>query len=151
MSSRFLSLYPTGDRRNNEDDRNGPMAGEALFAVREADVLGRFEFGLPFPELNLPYALPSAAYRVTIDQLATAGFGNAGYGWGTVAADFDNTARTSVLAVLDPTGTLELDPSIIQVFITPVPEPSAFALSAGGLAVLALALQRRRRALVARP
>lgn len=145
MSSRFLSLYPTGDRRNNEDDRNGPMAGEALFAVREADVLGRFEFGLPFPELNLPYALPSAAYRVTIDQLATAGFGNAGYGWGTVAADFDNTARTSVLAVLDPTGTLDLDPSIIQVFITPVPEPSAFTLSAGGLAVVAFVLRRRRQ------
>jgi hypothetical protein len=144
MSSRFLSLYPAGDRRNNEDDRNGPMAGEALFAVREADVLGRFEFGLPFPELNLPYALPSAAYRVTIDQLATAGFGNSGYGWGTVAADFDNTARTSILAVLDPTGELELDPSILQVFITPVPEPSEFALLAAGLGALGVAHRRRR-------
>ncbi len=144
MSSRFLSLYPTGDPRNNQDDRHGPMAGEALFAVREADVLGRFEFGVPFPELNLPYALPSAAYRVTFDQLATAGFGTSGYGSGTVAADFDNTARTSILAVLDPTGELELDPSIIQVFITPVPEPSEFALLAAGLGVLGVAHRRRR-------
>jgi hypothetical protein len=88
------------------------MAGEALFAIREADVLGRFEFGVPFPELNVPYPLPSAAYRVTIDQLVTAGFGTSGYGWGTVAADFDNTARTAILSVLDPTGELDLDPSI---------------------------------------
>jgi hypothetical protein len=140
-----LSLYPAGDYRNNETDRNGDLAGESLFAIREADVLGRFEFGVPFPELNVPYALPSAAYIVTIDQLATAGFGTAGYGWGTVAADFDNTARTSILAVLDPTGTLDLDPSIIQVFITPVPEPSAFCLSAGGLAVVAFVLRRRHQ------
>jgi len=149
--SYLLSLYLSGDPRNNEADRNGAMAGESLLAIREADVLGRFEFGLPFPELNVPYALPSATYHVTIDQLATAGFGNAGYGWGTVAADFDNTARTSILAVLDPTGELELDPSILQVFITPVPEPSAFALSAGGLAVLGFALRGRKSCSITRP
>jgi hypothetical protein len=144
LPSRLLSLYPTGDRRNSEDDRNGPMAGEALFAIREADVLGRFEFGVPFPELNVPYPLPSAAYRVTIDQLVTAGFGTSGYGWGTVAADFDNTARTSILSVLDPTGELELDPSILQVYIAPVPEPSALALLAAGLGILGMAHRRRR-------
>jgi hypothetical protein len=94
--------------------------------------------------LNLPYALPSAAYRVTIDQLATAGFGTSGYGSGTVAADFDNTARTSILSILDPTGALELDPSIIQVFITPVPEPSELALLTAGLGALGLAHRRRR-------
>ncbi len=150
MPSNLLSLYPSGDRRNDEPDRNGAMAGESLFAIREADVLGRFQFGLPFPELNAPFPLPSAAYRITIDQLATAGFGTSPYGWGTVAADFDNTARTSILAVLDPTGELDLDPSIIQVFITPVPEPSAFALSAGGLVVLALGLRRRNRQSIAK-
>jgi hypothetical protein len=142
--SRTLSLYPEGDRRNSEDDRNGPMAGEALLAIRQAEVRGMFTFSLPVNSLGVAYLLPAAYYEVSIDQLATAGFGNAGYGWGTVAADFDNTARTSVLSVLDPTGALDIDPAMLQVTITAVPEPSTFAMLACGLAMAALWRRQRR-------
>lgn len=143
-SARGLSLYPEGDRRNDEDDRNGPMAGEALLAIRQAEVKAEFSFSLMLSSLGESYLLPAAYYEISIDQMATAGFGSAGYGWGTVAADFDNTARTTVLSVLDPTGALDIDPAMLQVTITAVPEASTFAMFACGLAMAALRLRRRR-------
>jgi hypothetical protein len=142
--SRFLSLYPDGDRRNNTDDRHGVMAGEQLFALRQASVPAQFSLFQPTGvDLGVPYPLPAAVYTVTIDQLATAGFGNAGYGWGTVAADFDNTARTSVLSLVDPTGELRFDRAMLQVTVTPVPEPATPVLA--GLGLLVLAAWRRWR------
>jgi len=143
-SARALSLYPEGDRRNDEDDRNGPMAGEALFAIRQAEVKAEFSFSLMLSSLGENYLLPAAYYEISIDQMATAGFGSAGYGWGTVAADFDNTARTTVLSVLDPTGALDIDPAMLQVTITAVPEPSTFAMLACGLGLAVLGAGWRR-------
>lgn len=119
----------------------GPLGGERLFALRQVSLTTGFDV-LTVTQLG-SLRLPGTLFELHIEQTASAGF-SGGYGWGSVAADFDDTALTSVLSLVDPLGEFEFDRSMLQVYVTPVPEPSMLALWALGLGAVVLVRARRR-------
>lgn len=141
-------LFPTGDPRNDLADPFGPLTGVRLEALRPMVVSSGFQVGFPYYQGGQP--LPFARFNFELDQVARAGWAF-GYGFGTVAANFDDTAITRLLGIegLVLTGAdgqaVPLS-SVLQVHVqplSPVPEPAAgllFALGGG------LLWARRRRA-----
>lgn len=123
-------------------DFPGPVESHGLFALRQGTIASDFTV-IPVPQLG-GLALPATVFALRMEQVASAGFAS-GYGWGAVQADFDDTAATSVLSLLDPTGEFQFDPSMLHVSITPVPEPAPLALLLAGLAVLMLRTRRRAK------
>ncbi len=141
-------LFPAGDPRNDLADPFGLLAGVRLEALRPLLVSSGFQVGFPYYEGGQP--LPFARFTFELDQVARAGWAF-GYGFGTVAANFDDTAITRLLGIegLVLTGAdgepvplagmlrVNLQP------LAPVPEPAAGLLFALGGALL---WARRRRA-----
>ncbi|MFN9744232.1 MAG: PEP-CTERM sorting domain-containing protein, partial [Betaproteobacteria bacterium] len=141
-------LVPAGDPRNDLADPFGALGGVRLEALRPMLVSSGFQVGFPYYEGGQP--LPFARFTFELEQVARAGWAF-GYGFGTVAANFDDTAITRLLGIegLVLTGA-DGEPvplaGMLQVHLlplAPVPEPAAGLLFARGGALL---WARRRRA-----
>lgn len=141
-------LFPAGDPRNDLADPFGALGGVRLEALRPLLVSSGFQVGFPHYEGGQP--LPFARFTFELEQVARAGWAF-GYGFGTMAANFDDTAITRLLGIegLVLTGA-DGEPvplaGLLQVNLqplAPVPEPAAGLLFALGGALL---WARRRRA-----
>lgn len=119
----------------------GPLGGERLFSLRQVSLTTGFDV-VSVGQLG-GLKLPGTLFQLDIEQSASAGF-RGPYGWGSVAADFDDTALSSVYSLVDPLGEFDFDPSMLQVYVTAVPEPSKLALWAVGLCAVVLARARQR-------
>jgi hypothetical protein len=138
-------LFPAGDPRNALTDPAGALTGLHLQALREFTASSRFDIALAEHRL-----LPFARFQLDLAQTATAGFAF-GYGNGSIAANFDDTAISSVLGIdglslLDADGRAVDVHALLQVYLTPlpaVPEPPGLLLA--GVGALAVGLLARRR------
>ncbi len=139
----FDPIAPSSDLTNLPGPTydTGPLGGERLFALRQVSLTTGFNV-VSVGQLGGLW-LPGTLFQLDIDQSASASF-RGSYGWGSVAADFDDTSLSSVLSLVDPLGEFDFDPSMLQVYVTAVPEPSKLALWAVGLCAVALVGARRR-------
>lgn len=143
-------LYPAGDPRNALADPFGTLTGVRLEALRPLVVSSGFQVGLPHYFAGNP--LPFARFTFELEQVARAGWA-LGYGFGTMAANFDDTAVTRLLGIegLALTGA-DGEPvplaGLLQVHLqplSPVPEPASALMALLGVALL-LAARRPARA-----
>jgi hypothetical protein len=140
-------LFPAGDPRNDLADPFGALGGVRLEALRPLLVSSGFQVGFPHYFGSDP--LPFARFTFSLEQVARAGWAF-GYGFGTMAANFDDTAVTRLLdieglALTGPDGEPVPLAGLLQVHVaplSPVPEPAtALLLGLGG----GLLWARRRR------
>ncbi|MFM7507722.1 MAG: PEP-CTERM sorting domain-containing protein, partial [Rubrivivax sp.] len=141
-------LFPAGDPRNDLADPFGALSGVRLEALRPLLVSSGFQVGAPYYYAGEP--LPFARFTFDLEQVARAGWAFS-YGFGTVTANFDDTAVTRLLGIegLTLTGA-DGEPvplaGLLQVHVqplSPVPEPASALLLALGAGLLWARAQRR--------
>ena len=134
-------LFPAGDPRNELADPFGALTGVRLEALRPMLVSSGFQVGFPHYFGSEP--LPFARFTFDLEQVARAGWAF-GYGFGTVAANFDDTAVTRLLGIegltlSGPDGEPVPLAGLLQVHmeaLSPVPEPATVLLFALGSGLL---------------